>query len=279
MSYWMMLRRKRLIASSGINIAKLAITYSAEGGMTDEIVTMADGKYRLLTLTKSGILTIPKEVTADVWLCGGGASGASNGGYGGGGGFVSSGSGHVNQSTLATVAAATGASTFPLADSSVTANGASGKNGGSGGGAPGRYSDGGTGAGVTTYPFGDTEYFSGKPHCGGGGGGVFDAGFQSDCKGGAGGSNGSDGKGGGSSGSGQSGGAGGSYGGGKGGSGGSNEEGASTPSGLNGKNATFYGSGGGGGGYWSEVYYSANGTGGVGYQGIIYVRIPLKQTA
>lgn len=262
MSYWMMLRRKRLIASSGLNIAKLAITYSAEGGMTDEIVAMADGKYRLLTLTKSGTLNIPEEVIADVWLCGGGAHGvnhSSYGGYGGGGGFVASSYGLNVKEVVATVGAAAGATSFM----DVSANGASGKNGGSGGG--GNYwGSAGTGADVSTYPFEDTTYFSGKPHCaGGGGGGTYvNARYTN---GGNGGSNGSAGSPGVKTSYDYYGGSGGLYGGG---------HGCSASSAHTSRNATFYGGGGGGRGAYAEEEFTSRGT---GYQGVIYVRIPLKQ--
>lgn len=272
MSYWMMLRRKRLIAACGINVAALDITYSAANGMTDEIVTMADGEYRLLTLTKSGTLTVPTEVTADVWLCGGGAHGvnhSSYGGYGGGGGFVASSYGLNVKEVVATVGAAAGATSFM----DVSANGASGKNGGSGGGGNywGGSSSAGTGAGVSTYPFEDTTYFSGKPHCAGGGGGGTYINTQCTC-GGAGGSNGSAGSQGIKTSHDYYGGAGGLYGGG---------HGCSASSDHSGRKATFYGGGGGGRGSYererdTEYDYTARGN---GYQGVIYVRIPLKQPA
>ena len=195
MSYWMAVRRRlAAIALAGIDVAALLINYT--GNMTDEIVTMGDGnQYRLLTLTSSGSLTIEKEVTADVWLCGGGANGGGASAYyddnsGGGGGFVASSVGQKIQTETAIVGAAAGASSF----GSVTANGGNGKNGGSGGGekAFSTTDASGTGAGVTTYPFEDTSYFSGKPHCAGGGGGDY---LYNSTKhrGGAGGTNGSNG--------------------------------------------------------------------------------------
>ena len=109
MSYWMAVRRRlAAIALAGINVAALAIVYT--GNMTDEIVTMGDGNdYRLLTLTSSGTLSVPKEVIADVWLCGGGAHGCSGDpGAGGGGGYVNSAAGQKIKSVGAVVAAATG---------------------------------------------------------------------------------------------------------------------------------------------------------------------------
>lgn len=265
MSYWMAVRRRLAAAAlAAIDIAALAIAYT--GNMTDEIVTMGDGnQYRLLTFTGSGTLTIEKPVIADIWLCGGGANGGSGSGDGGGGGFVNSAlTQAVDLITSVVVGGATGTSSF---GSIVTANGATGRNGGSGGGAEGRgYA--GTGAGVTTYPFGDTVYFSGKPHSAGGAGGGYTNGTTRK-GGGNGGSNGSSG----GVGIGTSGnpGYGGLLGGGNGGygSGGS----------INGKNATFYGSGGGGGAYYRMGDEKESGNGGVGYQGIVYARIPLKQKA
>ena len=266
MSYWMMLRRKRLIAAcGGINIAALAIAYT--GNMTDEIVNMTDGDYRLLTLTSSGTLTIPKEVAADVWLCGGGAKGQSQ--NGGGGGYVASYSGILPLSSVTTVGAGNGGgSSFVLADSTLTANGGSGKNGGSGGGS---YSTtgAGTGAGVTTYPFGDTVYFAGRAHSAGGGAGSTQTSSRV-YRGGDGGSNGSNG----STRTTHSyddcpGGAGGSYGGGAGG-----RVSVQSNYGYEGSSAFFYGGGGGGEGDGYE--YTISGVGS-GYQGVIYVRFPLKQ--
>ena len=275
MSYWMAVRRRLAAAAlAGIDVAALAITYT--GNMTDEIVTMGDGnQYRLLTLTSSGTLSIPAKVKADVWLCGGGANGLSNG-DGGGGGYINSATAQSIKNVVAVVGAASGASSF----GSITANGGSGKNGGSGGGG-GYYNSGGTGAGVTTYPFSDTTHFPGKPHCaGGGGGGSYsyyeerdDAGKDAYAcgDGGDGGTNG---------GSGSAGDTSRSYwpsasyaGGGKGGTYGGGNGAYWNYSYSYSTNATAYGGGGGGA-------VDADGSpkkAGSGYQGVIYVRIPLNQ--
>ena len=269
MSYWMAVRRRlAAIALAAVDVSALAIAYT--GNMTDEIVTMGDGKqYRLLTLISSGTLSIPAEVKADVWLCGGGANGigasGSQGGAGGGGGFV----GSIYKTKIGTtvscvVGAATGSSSF---GSIVSANGANSPNGGSGGGARGYdwNSPPGTGAGISTYPFLDTTYFLNKPHCPGGGGGSTFFRTSSQWRGGTGGSNGSDG-GNYVDASAGNGGVGGLYGGGAGGW-----------QGADGWNGYHYGSGGGGGGFdgSSDEY----GAGGAGYQGVIYARIPLDQKA
>lgn len=260
----MMQRRRMLIASaiagSGIDVTTLPITYT--GNMTDGIVTMGDGKqYRLLTLTSSGTLSIEQPVIADIWLCGGGANGEYGCGAGGGGGFVNSALSKIISNVTATVGGATGTSRF---GDIVSANGAKGPNGGSGGGAEARSYDRYSGAGVTTYPFGDTTYFKGKPHSAGGGGGAYDRG-STENSGGYGGSNGGDG--GNGQGDGANGGAGGVYGGG---------DGRDPYSG--GYDASFYG-GGGGGGYYDRYEDPQESPGGSGYQGVIYVRIPLEQNA
>lgn len=257
------------MAGGSIDVTTLPITYT--GNMTDEIVTMGDGKqYRLLTLTSSGTLTTEQPVVADIWLCGGGANGisasGSGSGAGGGGGFV----GSIYKTKIGTtvscvVGAATGSSSF---GSIVSANGAKRSNGGSGGGARGYGFNSpppGTGAGISTYPFLDTTYFPDKPHCAGGGGGSTYSGSSSQWRGGTGGSNGSDGGNYVNANAGY-GGVGGLYGGGSGGS-----------QGGGGRDGYHYGSGGGGGG--CNTLYDMYGSGGAGYQGVIYVRIPLDQRA
>ncbi len=296
MSYWMAVRRRLAAAAlAGIDVAALAITYT--GNMTDEIVTMGDGnQYRLLTLTSSGTLSIPAKVKADVWLCGGGANGGNawtggpKGGYGGGGGFITQALSQVIANITAVVGAAAGDSSI-IGDISlsaacgITINANSNPDtttvvGASGGGGRGTYywdsnQPGLKGAGVTTYPFGDTTYFSGKPHCAGGGGGTsshYVSGNGYVGAGGNGGTNGGDGGIGLTAGSyGSSGGTGGALGGGT---------GSSRYLGNRGTNATFYGSGGGGGSISDDeddVSSTYNPTS--GYQGVIYVRIPLNQAA
>lgn len=293
MSYWMAVRRRLAAAAlAAIDIAALAIAYT--GNMTDEIVTMGDGRqYRLLTLTSSGTLTIPTEVKADVWLCGGGANGMAawtggpTGGYGGSGGFITQALNQTIKNITSVVGAAAGNSsiTGDISLSALCGNSPDMYNpnttaiyGASGGGGRGTYywdsnQPGLKGAGVSTYPFGDTTYFSGKPHSAGGGGGTCShytsSGNEYVGAGGNGGTNGGDGGIGLTAGShGSSGGTGGALGGGT---------GASRYLGSKGTNATFYGSGGGGGSVRddeddvSSTYPATS-----GYQGVIYVRIPLK---
>ena len=297
MSYWMSVRRRLAAAAlAAVDVSALAIAYT--GNMTDEIVTMGDGKqYRLLTLISSGTLSIAQEVKADVWLCGGGAKGGNaltggpKGGYGGGGGFITQALSQVIANITAVVGAAAGNSSI-IGDISlsaacgITINANSSPDtttvaGASGGGGRGTYywdssQPGLKGAGVTTYPFGDTTYFSGKPHCAGGGGGTCSH-YTSSGKayvgaGGNGGTNGGDGGIGLTAGSyGSSGGTGGALGGGT---------GSSRYLENKGTNATFYGSGGGGGSVRDDEDGASSTYGGTaGYQGVIYVRIPLNQKA
>lgn len=260
------LRRRMMMAVLGIDVAALSITYT--GAHTDYgMVTMSDGaRYRLLAFTSSGTLSIEQPVNCEVCVVGGGANGTKAGGAGGDGG---AGAYLKNQSVSAynggsvVVGARQGVSS--IADVSV--NKVSGKNGGTGAGGQ----TAGTGDGISKYPFEDTGYslWAGKPHCAGGGQGVYEwkydihDRFKQGYNGGNGGTNGGNGY---PMGSGQvsspSGGAGGSYGGGAG----------------NGGNATYYGSGAGGGRY----YENADGditlsNGGSGYQGIVYIRIPVIQ--
>ena len=265
------LRRRMMMAVLGIDVAALSINYT--GAYTDYgMVTMSDGaRYRLLAFTSSGTLSIEQPVNCEVCIVGGGANGAkvANSGPSAGAGDGGAGAYLKNQSVSAynggsvVVGARQGVSS--IADVSV--NAVSGKNGGTGAGGK----TGGTGDGISKYPFEDTGYslWAGKPHCAGGGQGA-----QGDSTQGISGGNGGTNGGNGYSRPGNwvsnpSGGAGGSYGGGAGG--------------INfragdGGNATYYGSGAGGGANYINDYGSTTlGNGGSGYQGIVYIRIPVIQ--
>lgn len=256
---------------TGIDVSSLSITYT--GAHTDYgMVTMSDGaRYRLLAFTTSGTLSIDEPVNCEVCVVGGGANGAkatrSGGGDGGAGAYLKNQSVSAYNGGSVVVGARQGVSS--IADVSV--NEVSGKNGGTGGGGEG------TGDGISKYPFEDTSYslWAGKPHCAGGGQGVYEykTGPHSHqgYTGGNGGTNGGNGY---PRGSNQvsnpPGGVGGSYGGGAG----------ANHTAANGGKATYYGSGAGGGGY----YENADGdltlsNGGSGYQGIVYMRIPEEQAA
>ena len=259
-------RRMMMAAMASIDISALSITYT--GAHTDYgMVTMSDGaRYRLLAFTSSGTLSIEQPVNCEVCVVGGGANGTKatkpkrgQGGDGGAGAYLKNQSVSAYNGGSVVVGASQGVSS--IADVSV--NAVSGKSGGTGAGG----NTAGTGDGISKYPFGDTGYslWAGKPHCAGGGQAATETGFNG-YKGGDGGTNGGNGH---SQGSNKvskpSGGAGGSYGGGAGGSWDS--------SAGKGGNATYYGSGAGGGGYRHPEGFS----GGSGYQGIVYIRIPVIQ--
>ena len=256
---------------TGVDVSALSITYT--GAYTDYgMVTMSDGaRYRLLAFTGSGTLSIEQPVSCEVCVVGGGADGTkatkSGGGDGGAGAYLKNQSVSAYNGGPVVVGARQGVSS--IADVSV--NAVSGQNGGTGAGGK----TGGTGDGISKYPFEDTGYslWSGKPHCGGGGQGVYEwwvdrkntAGY----KGGNGGTNGGNGyKQGDSQVSNPSGGVGGSYGGGAG----------ANHTAANGGKATYYGSGAGGGRYYENADGDVTlGNGGSGYQGIVYMRIPVIQ--
>lgn len=253
---------------TGVDISALSITYT--GTHTDYgMVTMSDGaRYRLLAFTSSGTLSIQQPVNCEVCVVGGGANGATatnkgGGGDGGAGAYLKNQSVYAYNGGSVVVGARQGVSS--IADVSV--NAVSGKSGGTGAGGK----TGGIGDGISKYPFGDTGYslWAGKPHCAGGGQGVYEwyTGRHSTqgYSGGNGGTNGSNGY---PKGSNQvsnpSAGVGGSNGGGTG----------------NGGNATYYGSGAGGGRYYENADGNVTlSNGGSGYQGIVYIRIPEDQAA
>lgn len=267
---------KKIAVASGINVAAMVIGYT--GAYTDQPeVTMSGKKYRMLTLTGSGTLTVDAEVKADVWMCGGGAGGAGGDGgaygdycCGGAGAYTAESYGITldKNGIVATVGAGSAgvSGDIPLGASAtsfgnIKTNTVKGKNGGTGGGGGTGAAPGGKGDGVNKHPFSDSTAFL-DPCCGGGGGGhLTDNEEDEDLSGGNGGTNGGDGgvlqaekggvKGGGNGGVG-------SYG--------------------SGSAATYYGSGGGAGAFFCTSKGSVRGgSGGAGYQGVIYVRIPYEQ--
>lgn len=270
-------RRMMMAAMASIDISALSITYT--GAYTDYgMVTMSDGaRYRLLAFTASGTLSIEQPVNCEVCVVGGGANGESTDGYGSNGGVGGAGAYLKNQSVSAynggSVVVGAGQGVSSIADVSV--NAVSGRNGGTGAGGY----VAGTGDGISKYPFEDTGYslWAGKPHCGGGGGGGKYRQRGPDKydrkKGGDGGTNGGNG-GIDTNNDSHPGGSGGAYGGGSGGNGGAHisEQGA-------GKSAAYYGSGGGGAGLYNATGAKYGFTGGSGYQGIVYMRIPEEPVA
>ena len=258
------------LAAEADKVEDDTITYT--GTMTDQIVLMSNVAYRLLTLTSSGTLTISNSRKADVWMCNGGNGGTSPG-SGGGGGYVFQERIQMSGSVVCAIgsgggaSAAGGTTSFGTKNPITQPDGVNCANGASGGGASGLEGSGsqtdqkGSGAGITTIPFSESGSF--EQHSAGGGGGAYDDKKTGDSYlGGNGGSNGSNGT---------------SMG--NGGHGGVKGGGLSTNSYNNGYSATFFGSGGGGGGKGKTSHGALRiGAGGSGYQGIIYVRIPLDQS-
>lgn len=266
---WALRRRMMMAALGGVDVANLLIQGSCT--FTDySVVTMGDGNdYRLLAITQSGNLVLAEPVNVEVCVVGGGANGLR--GMGGAGAYLK------NQTVLAysggevVIGAAQGSSS--IAGINVTS--VSGANGGTGGGGYDN-GNGGTGDGLSKYPFGDDSYtlWVNKPHCGAGGGsgsynryddtdGDYSETVYECYTGGNGGTNGSNGSR--STYSGLS-----TYGMGTPGKGGAYGGGQGLGRGYSGGNATYYGSAGGGNDYGASVS--------AGYQGIVYVRIPVNQS-
>ena len=250
-------------------------TFSYTGNYSEAIAEMGGSYYHLLTLTSSGTLSLSKAVTADVWLCGGGANGSVSSstyaGRGGGGGYAKTAT-NKNFSSLTVTVGAAGGNSSTSGGVSLSASGTTSVDGGTGGG--GAYASSssgrapGTGDGNSKVPFSANDYFV-YPYCdGGGAGGMYIYNISSfRYNGGAGGTNGSDGEFY-ESGNGYPGAGGGQYGG-AGGSGNSTS--------IRGENATGYGSGGGGNGVYNpssnQGYYNSTAAG-FGYQGVCFIRIP-----
>lgn len=275
---WALRRRMMMSAHAGVDVANLLIQGSCTF-MDYGVVTMGDGNnYRLLAITKSGNLVLTEPVNIEVCVVGGGAGG-TRGGPGGAGAYMKNQVIEAFESGAVVVGAAQGASSI----GGINVNTVSGKNGGTGGGGYAWNTTGslaaGTGDGLSKYPFADMGYslWTNKPHCGGGAGGTYGEYRDGDFyyrDGGAGGTNGSNGMNNNKATSTGNVVYGGSYGGGNGG--GYHAINSSSAA----SNATYYGSGGGGGGrFWSEdTIGDGKDNGASGYQGIIYVRIPLDQS-
>lgn len=255
-----------------------AVQYT--GNFTNSIVTMSGKNYRLITLISSGTLTLSDEVDAEIWFCDGGKNGAKSAsgksGNGGNGGFIRRKTALKIKDATVVIGAGNGGKT------SITANGESiaaetfrPPQGGAGVTASTGatvHGTNGAGAEYTTRPFDDT-YFSEFP-CGAGGGGntLTEREIRGGLKkyNGVGGGGGSD----------VNTGAGGhiNYGGYGGATGGGNGGHTSAITAI-GSSATYYGSGGGGG--WAFYNYNASSytyySGGSGYQGVCFIRIPLEE--
>lgn len=252
-------RGTTMAASGGVDVANLVI----EGSCTFQdygVVQMNDGDYRLLAITSSGNLVPAEPVNIEVCVVGGGANGYR--GVGGAGAYMKNQVIEAFEGGPVIVGAVQGASSI----GGVSVNAVSGASGGTGGGGHNDVFGPGSGDGRSKYPFDDDsyEFWAGKPHCAGGAGGGYFSANNGKYAGGNGGTDG--GSGGGATEGPSSGGTGGVYGGGNGGQGSSYYQ-------NSGSNATYYGSGGGGYGDGNGI----TGSNGSGYQGIVYVRIPLDQ--
>lgn len=281
---------KGYVVVGGINrLRYIAEALAFTGNMSEpQVVDIGGVEYDLYTLTSSGNLSIYAD-DALFWMCGGGAGGRTataadgmfNGSGGGGAGaFCTSGKltsgkypieigagGYADQdgspTTLGEYTAEGGKTGIQ-----VIIGGAGGTGGGGGDGSNERGMNngaGGSGDSISKYPFGLTALYA---HCAGGGGGrnSYSRNYAT-IEGGDGGSNGSNGKNGNDSASSFMYSYGGEKGGGNGGT-----------AGNSGADATFYGSGGGGGGSNTQTYPYSYGKGGSGYQGVVYIAIPHKET-
>lgn len=247
--------------------------YTYTGTYAESELSIGGVAYTMLTITGSGTLTVSRPIDVDVWLCGGGGNGsgagASNSGGGGGGGYIANTNVQLSGDVACVVGAAAGATSLgsTVANAGGNGSGANGGNGASGGGAGAQSGAAGTGAGMSTIPavFGLSD-----AHCAGGGGGaIYWSTYGSSTTLYSGGNGGSNGAGGSASAQGSPvAGAGGEKGGGAGGNGSTGD----TAFMANGYDATFYGSGGGGGGSGRLNNNTSSGTGGSGYQGVVYIR-------
>lgn len=247
--------------------------YTYTGTYAESELSIGGVAYTMLTLTSSGTLSVTRAISVDVWLCGGGGNGsgagASNSGGGGGGGYIANTNVQLSGDVACVVGAAAGATSLgsTVANAGGNGSGANGGNGASGGGAGAQSGAAGTGAGVSTIP---ADFALTDAHCAGGGGGaIYWYTYGSSTTLYSGGNGGSNGAGGSASAQGSPvAGAGGEKGGGAGGNGATGD----TAFMANGYDATFYGSGGGGGGSGRLNSDTSSGTGGSGYQGVVYIR-------
>ena len=254
--------------------------------------TTIDGKeYNIYTLTKSGTLKFEGE--ALFWMCaggGGGGTGSKDGsGGGGGGGYIKTGEleggsyvitigvgGDTDTDGTATNIGSLSAAGGKCGGGKKVQNefdgyyyythedgiGGDGASGGGGGADASKCHSGGVGKGDTTRPFGLSDM---DAHSAGGGGGQFTSPTSRGGKGGSDGSDGNDSERNDSTSTYMT--SGGEKGGGSGGD-------RTTTNGY-GRDAYFYGSGGGGAGSMSSYDSDEDNPGGEGYQGVVYIAIPV----
>ena len=258
--------------------ARMPLAYSYTGTFIESDATIDGEAYTVLTITGSGMLTVNRPIDVDVWLCGGGGNGGrgaanSHSGGGGGGGRIASVNMQISDNIACVTGAGGGAATSLgnlVATGGVgggSGDGGAGASGGGSGASGGGSGAAGTGSGISTIP---AAFGLSDAHCAGGGGGaIYWYTYGSSTIFYSGGNGGSNGAGGSASAQGSPvPGAGGEKGGGDGGNGAVGE----TAFMANGYDATFYGSGGGGGGSGRINNNTSSGTGGSGYQGVVYIR-------
>lgn len=267
-----------------LDAAGTRVTFTGEYTVQD---VMVDGAARkLYTLTGDGVLTVSKAVS--FFMIGGGSSGEKGGrgsyygsqsGRGGCGGKVDSGTldagtwqvtiGKGGAQTTAGSSSSNAGTATTISDGTTThtAEGGTISAGGTGGGSAGNcYSGGrypvkgGTGAGVSTVPFGLVDVL-GTPGGAGGGGAVYDSNYGS-YSGGNGGTNGGNG----------SNGVYNKYTPGKGGADGGGDGGSPSTT-VSGKPATGKGSGGGGGAAYYPGSDARYGEGGAGADGAVWLLV------
>ena len=254
-------------------IFKYTAPFTYSGNSVNRGVYYMDSKYyEVYELTSSGTFTPTKPISnMGIWICGGGCGGTSSGYSGGAGAYVNSTTVNVRNPITITIGAGgtsdgsggTTSVTFSESQTISTLSAESGvaQDGGTGGGDGGRDTSNtaGTGDGIDKHPFNNILFNS---YCDGGGGGCYKSSGGTSWLGGMGGTNGGNG-----TISGYSSRGGGLYGG----------NGASGSD--DGGDGIGYGSGGGGGSRWynsSDSSYD-NYSGGSGYQGSCFIRIPLSQ--
>ncbi len=272
----------QISGASRVAGGEVIVSHSAgTGGMTDHgVVTLQDGEYRLLEVKQSGMLTfeegqVEQGILADVCVVNAGCGGGNWGNVGGPGGKLQN-FYRIALDNMTVVVGAGGApnngvggtSSFTMLSAPESIYMPSGY--GTGAGDTRASGDGGPnttfyGDGLPKFPFANTSYFD--KHCGGGGaGGQYDSVSTYRRSGGKGGTNGGNGSM--ATTGGSSGGAAGDS------SAGAGAGGTSSGTPPNGENAKYYGGGGGGAGVRTTDGNDANGTGGSGYQGVIWIRIP-----
>ena len=285
-------------------------TLSYTGNYVESLAVVGDVYYRQIEFQSSGTLTLSKTQKANVWICGGGGCGADTHCNGseysqptnGGAGAYAANATNINIKDLiislgagGTDSRLTGGTTTSSGDLRLTAAGGYGGGdivesggrtntegcGGTGSG-KGPYGSVGTGDGLSKKPFNDNSMVS---YCdGGGAGSAYRKNGQGRAYGGNGGDGGTDGSNGLTTNSNPNPGGhtkvGGIGGGLYGGNGGDSSWSSNCYLYIDGENAKGYGSGGGGAAYLADYYnpgeYEDDGSGGFGYQGVCFIRIPLE---